>query len=1663
MGNVVVESEDCVQSAPHFDPEGAVCANDGTANEAYCSYEVGLSACARCDVGDEPSVSACPHFGPQNLTVPWSSVVRQAKLLYEEGSMFPESYTTDQVEGSLLILGNSRFSISFTQMQFQVQFVNFDDDWMGASFRYRNEDNYYRFEMSRVFGVARLKRVRVGNMQTIWQTNFVYKKDQFYTLRIEDLTDRISVYLNEGLDGYAPKETWSPICGRISAAASAENNGKQPERSTVCSFQDAETELISGTVALFESGSNGLVYFIDPRVQAPYRVAKHSNFLSRAGHSVTIHGAGFIEGYSSIQARLHFTSAEASSWLSATSMECKSMGWKHPFGGLGGSLQVMITAGKVAGSVTDGMSYDGPNLHEIPTDDSFRQNAASRGSRPMTAHTARYQSANGFAPFYASANFGRMITATEMSLWMSDTSIYCLRARGIRGSTAVSVTSGLLVASLTQAYSVDLVTVSFLGPQNQLATGSASMTVQGSAMGHSRYTIAGRPGDTGNEASTWVSDTMLVCLTRHGARHSTSMVVTSGERGGTRTEVISFDGVGLSSTLKHNWPATGASSMTVLGANMDLQDPSSSMRVARTGCESTEWVSESAVTCQHAAGQGGSMWRLSVTVGERVGSLTDAYWYSMDAPSVSQGFSNTAATGSGTVSIIGGGLGHASLTAGGRVGVTASEETRWVSDHVVICQVAQGISGSWKQMLTVGRLVGSLSEAVSFDGGLSSLTHVNQAGHGTMSLTVHGRGLGPAGVTAAERAGMTSCEATEWQADTALRCLVSKVTGKTRRVSFTAGRHVGTLSQIFSVDVLPLISGTRPDNRAGSSSYFEFGAGLVGYHLTTRAAISHTTAESTEWISDSSLFCKHALSIRGSMAVSVTSGLLVASLTQAYSVDLVTVSFLGPQNQLATGSASMTVQGSAMGHSRYTIAGRPGDTGNEASTWVSDTMLVCLTRHGARHSTSMVVTSGERGGTRTEVISFDSISLSSMVTQNSPVTGSGTVSIIGGGLGHASLTAGGRVGVTACEETKWVSETYVICKAAAGVRQMLSAQVTSSVGVSTLSEVFSFDKPELGSLFKADGSPSSSGGPCTLVDDNTCAGSLIGAGDTVYCENVWGTPNTVCNTDGKCVAPANCDFTATAASSPETEWSSTGGNVTILGQNFGTHSATLHVSVGDTQSPKVEWTSDSSVSCSVPAVGWSGSSCSAFNCRIDHPVVVQVNDISNQGATVFSDSTCDDSNSSWSDIRGHTCADYASNAEGMKNIFDCSRGGVIVDQTGTITDGTGAYGKNAQCSWIVSPASSAGLKIMFQQLKTEESSDHVRVWSCADASCIDQSELTLSGSPWSGTAISLPMTLETDSGHVAMRVEFYSNGDDNSQEGFVARFAEASAPQFSSMDDWWTDWCEEESPGQVVSSTLAKEACCACRRELPAISYSCPVGYHKAWNASTDGYYCEDIDECGDGHTCDMNQRVDELGYYIRQAACTNTAGSFSCDCIPPYSTNNLIHDAHYDFECGELRVIDSLQGWLTVSCSDDAAWTDGSGDGCEWYNTASRCDSASSYEDAFGDDASTKCCFCGGGIFPADTMPTTCKEDDTWIDSTGDGCEWYNTASRCGSASEYADAFGDDASMKCCFCGGGTSNVRPCTWFLRGLNVNTADSIRSVDITSVDGDIPSISSCNIS
>ena len=127
--------------------------------------------------------------------------------------------------------------------------------------------------------------------------------------------------------------------------------------------------------------------------------------------------------------------------------------------------------------------------------------------------------------------------------------------------------------------------------------------------------------------------------------------------------------------------------------------------------------------------------------------------------------------------------------------------------------------------------------------------------------------------TGKAREGHTGCESTQWESDSAVRCLIGHGARGTRRVVMTAGERRGSVTQTWSVDSAAL-SVMRRRNRAGtgSASITVHGAnmGLVAY--TGRAREGHTGCETTVWESETSVRCLVGHGVRGTRRVVMTVG-----------------------------------------------------------------------------------------------------------------------------------------------------------------------------------------------------------------------------------------------------------------------------------------------------------------------------------------------------------------------------------------------------------------------------------------------------------------------------------------------------------------------------------------------------------------------------------------------------------------------------------------------------------------------------------------------------------------------------------------------------------------------------------------------------------------------
>jgi hypothetical protein len=248
---------------------------------------------------------------------------------------------------------------------------------------------------------------------------------------------------------------------------------------------------------------------------------------------------------------------------------------------------------------------------------------------------------------------------------------------------------------MSEAYSLDARSLSVMRRSNHGSTGTASVTVHGSSLGSAALTAMGRMGQTGCEGTEWESETSVRCLVGHGARGTRRVAMTAGDRSGSMSGAYSSDMTGASMTSRGNRAGTGSASVTVHGSGLGLVSLTAMGRMGQTGCEGTEWESETSVRCLVGRGIQGTR-RVAMTAGEREG--TGSALCSMDVGSLSASReSNRAGTGSASVTVHGAGLGLVSLTAMGRIGQTGMR-----GDGVGVGDVGAVPGGAWCSIHAAG-------------------------------------------------------------------------------------------------------------------------------------------------------------------------------------------------------------------------------------------------------------------------------------------------------------------------------------------------------------------------------------------------------------------------------------------------------------------------------------------------------------------------------------------------------------------------------------------------------------------------------------------------------------------------------------------------------------------------------------------------------------------------------------------------------------------------------------------------------------------------------------------------------------------------------------------------------------------------------------------------
>ena len=963
---------------------------------------------------------------------------------------------------------------------------------------------------------------------------------------------------------------------------------------------------------------------------------------------------------------LGHTACESTEWASDSSLSCL---WAT---GSGGSLRVAVTAGVRVGTLTETLSYDGPAL--VHYDGSGQeqvhdwQNTPAGGGRELVTQAAE---ALGEAGYSATMRVGA--TACEFTEWSADTELRCKAPTGVSGTYRLAVTAGMRVGTITEVLSYDAPTGWYVeadtGGNVPSGTGGGDIILIGADFATSDSSVAMRLGFTATEATEWNADTTIMCKTAGGVGGTLRVAVTAGVRSGTLTEVALYDvptpltPEGLTSvvTQDHALAAEGVEQYHLTHAALRPADYTSRVRVGSTACEASEWVSDTAVICFTAAGYSGTL-RVAVTAGVQVGTISEAVSYDMPR---TQGVSDAAManrppTSSDSVSVENVTLtlsavhyGTSDYTVAGRVGGlghTACESTEWASDSSLSCLWATGSGGSLRVAVTAGVRVGTLTETLSYDG--PALVHYDgsgqeqvhdwqntPAGGGRELVTQAAEALGEAGYSATMRVGATACEFTEWSADTELRCKAPTGVSGTYRLAVTAGMRVGTITEVLSYDAptgwyVEADTGGNVPSGTGGGDIILIGADFATSDSSVAMRLGFTATEATEWNADTTIMCKTAGGVGGTLRVAVTAGVRSGTLTEVALYDVPTPLTPEGLTSVVTQDHALAAEGveqyhlthAALRPADYTSRVRVGSTACEASEWVSDTAVICFTAAGYSGTLRVAVTAGVQVGTISEAVSYDmprTQGVSDAAMANRPPTSSDSVSVENVTLtlsavhyGTSDYTVAGRVGGlghTACESTEWASDSSLSCLWATGSGGSLRVAVTAGVRVGTLTETLSYDGPALvhydgsGQEQVHDWQNTPAGGGRELVTQAAEALGEAGYSATMRvgataCEfTEWSA-----DTELRCKAPTGVSgtyrlavtagmrvgtITEVLSYDAPTGWyveADTGGNVPsgtgggdiiLIGADFATSDSSVAMRLGFTATEATEWNADTTIMC----------------------------------------------------------------------------------------------------------------------------------------------------------------------------------------------------------------------------------------------------------------------------------------------------------------------------------------------------------------------------------------------------------------------------------------------------------------------------------------------------
>eukprot|EP00960_Hanusia_phi_P060184 764428-Hanusia_phi.AAC.1 len=426
------------------------------------------------------------------------------------------------------------------------------------------------------------------------------------------------------------------------------------------------------------------------------------------------------------------------------------------------------------------------------------------------------------------------------------------------------------------------------------------------------------------------------------------------------------------------------------------------------------------------------------------------------------------------VTLFGSNLGPAKIMVQARIGGTSALVESRTSYDTVVVRTPQGRGANQiVELITDGQ-----GAAFSYFSYVSAYIiilpifdrHYNSPGSGSVSLTIAGLNFGTTDPTPSERIDGSACESSQWVSDSTVRCKVSEGIDGTMYLSVTIDLSISwTVSEMLSYDI-PSESISLGRNRpgTGSTSISISGSNFGQFSASSSQRIGITAQQTTSWTSQTSIKSLSASGIFSTLAMMLTVGERVGTVTQIVSYDLPTLhgNSAFTTNTASTGSYLLNIIGSNFGQVSYCDVSRMGHTSCEYTKWHSTSEVQCLGNVMIGGSFSVQITVGLKVGTLSVFFSSDTPIVSSILPNNFHASGSASISVFGSFFGLYSNSISGKIGYTAPSATAWLSDTSIAALVSTGLLRTRKASITAGVQVGTSSEIFSYILPVLSSMLR---------------------------------------------------------------------------------------------------------------------------------------------------------------------------------------------------------------------------------------------------------------------------------------------------------------------------------------------------------------------------------------------------------------------------------------------------------------------------------------------------------------------------------------------------------------------------------------------------------------------